>query len=171
MKLLILILLTVMLTGCSTSAPIETVLDDYHPHNSHWKEDALSITYGIPEEIQANSHGKDGVSCVINDGEMIVTSDTLLASDLNTAVRLLSGKEVEELTIVKTQRFGLPEYRFAWCDSSTQDEVRLYTADLILDDIYGYAILCSTNEAAGNQYDLQIQNVFSTFGLYFDETK
>ncbi len=172
MKLLIWTFLAILLAGCSASEHFgETIQDDHLSHNSHWEEDALSITYGIPETIQANCHTDDGISYMINDGEMIVTSDTLLASDLNTAVSQLSGREAEDLTIMETERFGLPEYRFTWCDTSDQGALRVYTADLVLDDIYGYALLCSTDAAAGNLYDQQIEAVFSTFGLYFDETK
>lgn len=171
MKLLAWIALAILLAGCSASEPSwETVSDSTVTEASHWTQNALGITYGIPETLQTHSQTEDGIYYVINEGELIVSSDTMLASDLNTAVSLLTGREAEELTVVETERFGLPEYRFAWCDTSNQGELRLYTADLVMDDIYGYLLLCSTDAAAGNQYDQQIETVFSTFGLYFDET-
>ncbi len=170
MKLLGWVTLIIFLAGCSSSAPSWETVSDTAAVQSHWSEQTLEINFGIPENLQTKSQTEDGVNYVINDGEMIVSADKILASDLNTAVSLLSGMEADELTVVTTERFGLPEYRFAWCEATEQGELRLCTADLVLDDIYGYVLLCSTDAEAGDRYDHQIESVFSTFGLYFDET-
>lgn len=171
MKLLGLIAGLMLLAGCSTADTLwETVSDFHSTEQCHWSETAFGISYGIPENLQMSCTSDDGARYEINGGEMIVSSEVLLASDLETAVAQLTNKEAEELSVIELERFGLPEYRFTWCETTAEGHLLLHTADLVLDDIYGYALLCSTDASVGNQYDHQMEAIFSTFGLYYDET-
>jgi len=171
MKLLTLFACLLFLAGCSTTASHwETVSDIHTAEPCHWSETAFGISYGIPENLQTSCTSSDGVRYEINGGELIVSSEVLLTSDVETAISQLTNQEARDLSVIELERFGLPEYRFTWCETTEEGQLRLYTADLVLDDIYGYALLCSTDTSVGNQYDHQIETVFSTFGLYFDET-
>ena len=99
---------------------------------------------------------------------MEVETRTFLTSGLDSAVSMVSGFEAEKLTILKTTRFDMPEYQFAWA-AQTEQGMRLYRADLVLDGMTCYAVVCSHSEDVGTGCDTQIRQVFSSFGLFTDE--
>lgn len=159
MKWILSVALLLALTGCSAAPTWETV------------EDA-----SLQEMVQAASYE---IQMALPDGaELVWETDTekqyqlnqmeietirYYAADLNAAVEYVSGFAADQLDILETSRFGMPEYRFAWC-SQSEEGVRLYQADLVMDGMTCYALVCSAPESAGAFHD-QARQVFSAFGL------
>lgn len=158
MRFFVLISLVLVLSGCSLqTAAWETVTDRI----SEQKQAVYDITVGISESALTDQTDH----CRHYETQSLqVEAHTFQASDLNGAVRYLSGFEAEKLTILQTSRFALPEYQFAWY-SQTEEGGRLYRADLVMDGMTCYAVVCSFPEEAGETAWSEARQVFSSFGL------
>jgi len=168
MKQVCLVLLFLVLSGCT--APVWETVEDEMPAVavSSWLEDAYTVQFGIPETVNLQEEREGWQVYGTEDGSLEIETRIFLTSGLESAVRTVSGFEAEELTILQTSRFGLPEYQFAWV-AQTEQGSRLYRADLVLDETDCYAVICSRPESAGNDHDTEIRQVFSSFGLFTDE--
>ena len=157
-------ILLMILTGCSL--PVWETVEDPVPVEPIpvWQDEAYEIQLGIPEEASLLAEHDNGAIYATAHGELEIETSTFLAPDLAYAVRQLSGFTQDQLTILQTQRFGLPEYQFAWVSQSEQG-MRLYRADLVMDETCCYAVVCSSLEEAGDYAAFQARQVFSTFGL------
>lgn len=166
MKVWTLALALALLAGCS--GPIWETVDDQLPGEAVpvWQETAYTISAGLPEEAVLVSEEAGLQRYRVDETGMEVESRVFLAWSPAAAVRMLSGREAADLTILETARFGLPQYQFAWYDASTG---RLCRADLILDGMTGYALVCSLPEDQGADLAAASQPVFGSFGLYTDE--
>lgn len=163
MKLACLLCVLLVLTGCSAIPTWETV-EDMVPSvpASAWQEEAYVIQAGLPAGAALTA---ESVGCKIYEaGDMEIETTTFLSSDLNSAVKRLSGYEADRVSILQTSRFGMPEYRFAWY-SQTAEGGRLYQTDLVMDDAVCYAVVCSMPEDAGGSFTEEVRPVFAAFGL------
>ena len=157
------LMILLLLTGCG-AAPVWETVEDFVPEVpvSAWQEDARTVQIRVPEGTVL-AEAADGYQ-LYEAGELLIETSTFLASDLDTAVRRLSGYERDRLMILQTTKFDLPEYQFAWY-SQTEEGGRLCRADLVMDGMTCYAVVCSTPEAAGDSYDTQSRQVFASFDL------
>ena len=161
MKIICLLCVFLLLTGCGT-VPVWETVEDFMPTipTSTWLDESYAIQIGLPEHAKLTWQTD---TCSLYEAETIeIMTETFLASDLNTAVRHLSGYEAENLLILETTRFDLPEYQFAWY-TQTAEGGSLCRADLVMDGSTCYAVVCTSPEGE-NTMDT-IRQVFSTFGL------
>ena len=168
MKKCLVCLLVLLLSACA--APVwETVKDEIPAVAvSAGEDDSYTIQVGVPENLSLCEERNGWQLYAAQDGALEVETRTFLTSGLDSAVRMVSGFEAEKLTILKTTRFDMPEYQFAWA-AQTEQGMRLYRADLVLDGMTCYAVVCSHSEDVGTGCDTQIRQVFSSFGLFTDE--
>lgn len=161
-------LLLVFLTGCSS--PVwETVDDADADAVAVSGADAVyRIETSLPQEMELLVQTDDWCVYSNADGTMEVETRTFPASDVAAAVKMLSGYDSEHLNVLQTERFGLPEYQFAWV-SQTECGQRLHRADIVIDGTDCYAVICSTLEQVGNAYADEVRQVIAAFGLYTDE--
>ncbi len=165
-----LLLLSMLLCGCAAAEPTWETVDDVLPSDpvSAWQEEAYTITIGVPAQTELLATSNGWKLYAAESGDYEIQTGTFLASSLDSAVRQLSGYDAGRLLIVETTRFDLPEYQFAWY-SDGEEGGRLSQADLVMDGYRCYAVVCSRAEAAGSAYDSSIRQVFSSFGLHYDE--
>lgn len=166
-KLALLIVLCIFLTGCSSPA-WETVDDTMDIPVGSWLDQTYSINISVPQEMKLMEETDSWKIYSTDSGHMEVETRTFLASDLDTAVAMLTGFQASELNILQTERFGLPEYQFAWVTHTDRGE-RLCRADMVVDGMDCYAVVCSILEEAGDSYASDVRQVIATFGLYVDE--
>ena len=79
------------------------------------------------------------------------------------------GLDADRFDLIRTTRFSLPEYQFAW-SAETDGGDRLYRAAMLCDEHYCYALCFSAPADSGTSYDSIQESVFASFGLYYDET-
>lgn len=165
MGVIAVLLACLLLTGCSSTVVWEQV-QDLEPVQqvASWQEEAYFLQIGVPQELSLTDRVQNCSLYETDDGRWQVQTQMFLASDLDTAVRYLSGYEADRVTILQTSRFGLPEYRFAWY-CQTEEGGRLCRADLVMDEMVCYAVVSSTAEETGDCYEQQIRQVFASFGL------
>ena len=161
-------LLALLLSGCA--APVWETVEDVSPavEAAAWQEDTYTIQLGLPEGAALLEEAGGCRLYGTGDGSLEILTETFLASGLDSAVRHLSGLSAEDLTSLRTQRFSLPEYQFVWYAQS-EEGGWLCRADLVLDGLDCYAVVCRSREAGGNGLDDAIRQVFSSFGLFRDE--
>ena len=166
-KLLVLVGIVGMLTGCGAEPTWEYVQDRIMPEEVVcWQQEAYTISLGIPqdcelleEELGRSVYGKD---------DLKVEKRVFLTSGKENAIKAVSGLDASQLTVMETTRFGMPEYQFAWYQEQEQGG-RLCRADLIVHDQECYAVICSSDVEVGNAHEQEIRQVFSSFGLYTAE--
>lgn len=160
MKWWMLPLSLMVLCGCAARPAWETVDDDLSGAPA-----AYEMQLALPEQaVELESRQGENLYGV---GAMEVTTAAFAAKDLDAAVRYLSGFAAERLTILQTQRFDMPEYQFAWYSQSDEGG-RLCRADLVMDGMQCYAVVCTAPEGE-DAFARQCQQVFSTFGLFVPE--
>ena len=167
MKIMMLCALLALLCGCAS--PVwETVSDDVPQEEAIavWQEEAYTITLGLPQEaiLQEADAGRSRYR-VAETGLEIMT-EVFLSSDLHSALRHVSGQDADSLTVLETTRFSLPEYQFAWYEAETG---QLCRADLVMDGMTCYAVVCATPEDAGDSLLGEVRAVLAPFGLSGDE--
>lgn len=162
MRFIVLVCLVLMLTGCSVHTAGWETVEDFVPTATETNDSPLyAISVGLPDAALTD----EAEGCRrYETGTLQVETSTFLASDVNSAVRHLSGYEAERLTILQTSRFDLPEYQFAWY-SQTEEGGRLCRADLVMDGMNCYAVVCSAPEEAGEGSWTEARKVFAAFGL------
>lgn len=168
-KICLLLAGLLLLCGCQAEPQWETVDDDVAAVSAPVQE-PCAITFGVPTDAteELRSEEADRSIYVQDAGDYEIISDVIEASDLDSAVRQVSGFETKNLDLVETSRFGLPEYQFAWTSESDEGR-RISRASLVEDGSYYYALIFSVREGAGTTYDDCAEAVFSSFGLYGDE--
>lgn len=156
MKWCVLVLCAALLSGCAAQPVWETVQD-----TEMTAEPMYELVVELPEGA-VETASRDGETLYEADG-MEITTAVFLAQDEGAAVRALSGYEADRLTIMQTERDGLPEYRFAWV-SETEEGGRLSQASLIMDGMQCYAVVCSAPEESSGFGD-RCRQVFAGFRL------
>ena len=154
------------LAGCAGAETWQTVDDEMPLEAESCLDSAYRIVFTVPdgaaEETFASSDG-----CTVYtqaNGDYEITSQVLLSSSMESAVRRLSGFEPERLSIIETARCGMPEYQFAWYTSGDEGG-RLCRADILMDGLYCYALTFSVREGLGTAYDSTIRDVFASLSL------
>jgi len=159
-----------LLSGCAAEPAWETVNDENTAAASAEERAPCSIRFGVPEDAAEQMISPDGTRNVYTQagGDYEIVSEVIPAESLDEAVRHVSGFGADEVQLLETTRFGLPEYRFAWSDES--DEGRYVSrASLIRDGSYFYSLVFSVREGLFDKYSDCAAAVFSSFGLYGDE--
>ena len=162
MKWWILISCLFLLTGCSAQPVWETVEDGVIAAARQTDYDLL-----LPLSDQAEIIGTRNGDTLYQMGSMEILATTFYAADYQSAVKHLSGYEAENLNILQTSRFDMPEYQFVWC-SQSEDGGMVYRADLLMDGMTCYAVVCGAPETDDTFQD-SVRQVFSAFGLYAPE--
>lgn len=157
MKLL-LILMTIMLCGCSTQETFETISDE-----------PVQVVMAQPREISVRLPDNALAPVLESDSEQVYMSEdyeiiieTLASGDLNATVRSICGYEKEDLTIMETQWDDVTRYEFVWTAAGEQGE-RLGRA-VVLDDgnhHYCMSVLRDAQEIS----QVVWRDVFASFSL------
>ncbi len=167
---LLLLSLGALLCACRAEPDWETVDDPAVPVMGTAAAAPYIITYSVPDDTTMEPlSAKNRGLYVSENGDYEILSDVVTAATLDDALRQISGFGEDELEIVETTRFGLPEYRFAWSSVSDEGEY-VSEASLIEDGEYYYALVFSVRQGLGRQYDECAAAVFASFGLYGDES-
>lgn len=161
--------LLLMLSGCGAVQTVWETVDDTLPNEVGTLREAYTISFDVPLDA-ADNLSDDGARRVYmgGDGGYEISAETIAAESIDTITRQLSGFSAEQLQIVTTRRFGMPEYQFAWYASGDEGG-RLYRADVLMDGTYGYALVFSVSESAGARYAQTAEQVFASFNLFYDE--
>lgn len=168
----LLIFSVLALGGCSARQETvwETVDDTGQTLQASYLDEAYTMQFDVPQDavVQTFSGAAGKQVYEQTDGDYSIISEVLLCADADEAIRRVSGFEPEQLSVVETNRFGMPEYQFAWYAGSDEGG-RLYRADVLVDDLYCYVLTFSVREGLGSTYDTTAKQVFASYSLFYDE--
>ena len=159
-----------LLCGCKpVQLPAwETVSDTVVEAGSVW-DGTYTITVGVPADaVEQDADSEVQKVYRHASGEYELYTRVFLASGVESAIRQLTGCEMEQLCVMETTRFDMPEYRFTWYQPEGETG-KLCRADMVMDGEVCYAVVFAVEESVGGKYNQLITEVFSTFGLYYDE--
>ncbi len=155
--------------GCASDAVTWETVDDEIVEASGPAEEPYIITFGVPSDVDANPLTDGSRSLYVQeDGDYEILSDVVTAPNHDAAIEQVSGFPADELDVLETTRFGLPEYRFAWVSESDEGSY-VSQAAVVEDGNYYYTLVFSAREEVGNAYDSCAEEVFASFGIYGNE--
>lgn len=160
----------VALSGCAAAPVMWETVDDVLPVLADASYDsAYTMAFDVPADAAAAFSDDSAQRVYIqSDGEYEIMAETLALSTIDAVARHVSGFDAGQLQMVKTRRFGMEEYQFAWYSASDEGG-RLYRADVLMDGEYSYALVFSVKEGASGSYADVAEQVFSSFNLFYDE--
>ncbi|MCI6729177.1 MAG: hypothetical protein MR473_03255 [Clostridiales bacterium] len=163
--------LALLLTGCAASQePVwETVSDNLElPVSAQTPEYDISVA--VPMDAPA-VEALSGDLCQVydqEDGQYELTVQTLTADSLRTLLRELTGFPQEKLAILRTEAFGMPRYDLTWI-SAGETGLESCRAAILDDGMHYYVLTAAVPVEQVTQCRKQIDQFFSSFGLYGNE--
>ena len=156
--------LLLLLTGCRAKAsePVEFVEDGAGAALS----DPYQIVFGVPQDAVQTVMAEDSAVEVYEaaNGDYRIVTEIMEATSVEKAIEAVSGMPADQLTVLKLQRFPMPEYHFAWSSSNEEGETVSRAALIAAEDHY-YVMTMTEKAGLGETYRDVATQVFSTFGL------
>lgn len=159
MKIVCVVLMLALLTGCGAQETFETVADWYYePVIS-----AGTVRLSLPQDAAVLASLDDGGSIYLCEGYSLCMQ-TLEAGDLDRTLRTVSGFSADRLRLMQTQQQGVTRYDFVWAAAGEGTDQLCRGA--ILDDGSFHYTLCVMSDADKTEDYAQIwDQIFSSFTL------
>ena len=167
--LLLMVLPVLLLAGCAKEEQsYETISDTLTPTATDREE--YSIVVALPSDVTEETFETQSAQHVYvqQDGDYEVITDVMTDTGVEEALRSLSGQDSETLTVLKTERFGMPEYRTTWYSMSDEGGY-VNRASVIFDGATCYCVSFSVREELAGELTDQMEDVFSSIGLFVQE--
>lgn len=134
-RVLWILLLPLVLAGCSSEPTFEQVTDVY----AGTQPEPAQLTVILPEEASLLTGQTEGAGALYFCDGYTLTVQTLSGGDMERSLREITGYDADSLSFVETQRQGLRCISCAWtCAGEGGDQVgRLVLLD---DGYYHYAV-------------------------------
>ena len=160
-KVLIVLLMTAMLSGCGTQETFETV-EDLIPVLPVASPQQFYVS--LPEEAASPTFTQDDSGeCYVCDGYTL-SKQILESGDLEKTLMHLSGKRAEELQLMKTQQDTCQRYDFVWT-AAGEEGLQLGRACILDDGNFHYTLSVMAQEETSGQLQPMLQEVFDSCKL------
>lgn len=159
MKKWILVLLMILLTGCSAEETFETVADEQMiPVMAQPRFICVDLPGETALPVIENDHGR---IYVCNDYEIVL--QTVESGDLEETVQMLSGLSQNDITMMETGSEGIDRYEFVWAAAGEGGDQTGRAA--ILDDGNYHYCLSVLRYTGSEKTQVNWDQVFSSFQL------
>lgn len=159
-KLGILLIITVMLSGCAVQQTFETLDDGYDLQAAAVQQ---QVHWQIPEDAAAQAVQSEYGQLYFCDGYEI-TMQTMQAGNLDRSLRELTGFGKEDLTVIETGLTEAARYECVWTAAGEGGD--MVGRVVILDDgNYHYCMTAMAPEAAAGELRQTWQELFDSFTL------
>lgn len=156
-KLLVLILIMVLLSGCGAKETFETVSDGI-PAETVIAPQQFSVI--LPEEAAVPTFRDDsGELYVCRD--YTISKQIMQSGNLEKTVMALTGKKSEELDIIQTAGENYERYDFVWA-AAGEEGMQLGRACILDDGNYHYALSTMTREEEAGDLRQTFQDMFDS---------
>lgn len=159
-KLVFLLMMTLVLTGCAAQDTLETVADD-------WAEPAMAS----PRQIQVELPGGVASPVLETTSEQVYLCDgyeiiieTIASGDLNATMEKICGYGREDLGVMTTSWDGVDRHEFVWTAAGEEGE-RLGRAVVLDDGSYHYCMSVLRDASTTRSSQISWRNVFASFTL------
>ena len=156
-RIILLLIVSVMLTGCGAVSDLEVVQDEIVGESIPVYYD---LKIALPEEASSPT-------LVADDGALYICDDFNIAvqklpvSGIEKAVETITGLDHDRLTIIKTSKDGLPCYRFAWTVAG-EATAQSCIAMLLDDGMYYHAVTIMADASLAGGLQPQWNAIFDS---------
>ena len=160
-KVLVILLMLLLLTGCGEQETFETV-DDMLPVQPVASPQQFFVS--LPDEAAAPTfQGETGGELYVCKGYTI-GKQILESGDLEKTVQTLSGRPKEELQILKTAWNGYDRYDFVWT-AAGEDGLQLGRACILEDGNNQYTLSTLAEENSAGQLRQTLSDMYESCTL------
>lgn len=160
-KLWWLLVISLLLTGCGTSAVWETVSDaDNSPVMAQMQELKLTLPGDAAVETIENGQEEKIYLC---DG-YTVAAQTLSGGDIEKTLRDISGFSKDQLTVMETQSQNVKRYECVWA-AAGEAEDQVARAVVLDDGVYHYAVTVMAPFSTAGDLSAVWQSILSSVQL------
>lgn len=156
----LLLLLGLLLCGCTSEETMETVSDEI-----------LLPVMAQPRNIAVELPGEAALPVVENDAGRIYLCDeyeivlqTLDAADLDRTMQSVSGLQRDQLTVMETFAGDVARYEFVWTSAGERGE-QLGRGVILDDGSYHYCLSVLRNAEKADKSQINWNQVFGSFKL------
>jgi hypothetical protein len=162
-KICWLLLVALLLCGCSTREVLETVSDELLL-DTLAPQKTLSVK--LPSDaLSAAMAPEDGAQLYFCDG-YVLTLQTTPAGDLDRTARALCGFDRERLTVMETRLGGLKRYDWTWT-SAGEGGAQVGRAAVLDDGDHHYCMTVMADEAGSGDLDTRWDALFASMALRY----
>lgn len=163
-KLMLILALCVLLTGCSSTATYETLGPIQHV--SEMVPQMLKVRFHLPEDaVQDVFCG--GENWVYQCEEYLLLTQTIESGNLSRTIELLSGFSPENLTILESSPDGIDRYDWVWSAVGEDGDV-ICRASVLDDGNFHYCLAVFTSASNAGGLTEEWNGLFSSFCLEVD---
>lgn len=162
-KICWLLLVALLLCGCSNREVLETVSDELLL-DTVAPQKTLSVK--LPSDaLSAAMAPEDGAQLYFCDGYAL-TLQTAPAGDLDRTARALCGFDRERLTVMETRLGGLKRYDWTWT-SAGEGSAQVGRAAVLDDGDHHYCMTVMADEAGSGDLDTRWDALFASMALRY----
>lgn len=159
-KILIILLCSVLLSGCAAEDTFETVADEWVQSVAAPVRDVMLT---LPEEAAAPVSAKENGTLYQCDGYEIML-ETLPSGDLDATLQNVTGYAREDLTVLETRSSGIKRYDLVW--SCMGEAGELVGRACVLDDgDYHYVLSVLADAERAGEFEAEWNSLFSGYSL------
>ena len=160
-KLILVLILVGVLSGCSGELEFEKVMD---VHLVPETRPASAIALSIPEEAVLAVFGDEKRGKLYLCDGFDLSVQTLEGGDLSRTLRQITGFSEDQLTVMKTAHGGLGKYECVW--ASVGEGAQQVGKALILDDgMWHYAVSVMANASDSEALQERWRDLFRSVSL------
>lgn len=160
MKIMTILLLALLLTGCGKAEVYETVTDEAAQSVSAQPREIL---FDLAQEpVLPAMESDSGTLYLCGDFDVMV--NTCQSGDLQNTVREVSGFLPEELTVIQTGTGEVDRYEFVWT-SATDFGQQIGRATILDDGNYHYTLSATVDAELMEEYQEIWNGIFESFQL------
>lgn len=159
-RMILMILLLLLLTGCGAAETFELVTDE--PVQQVFAQ-PREMHFFLAEESSMPVMETEGGKLYLC-GEYDVMSQILEGGDLDRTVRQVSGFSVEDLMVIRTESGDVKKAEFVWT-CSAEDGQKICRATVLDDGNYHYVLSATVDAGKIEEYQEIWNGIFETFEL------
>lgn len=160
-KLCVILLIALLLCGCSKDTLLETVSD---VPAEQVVARVQQIRVNLPPELSTPAmQSQEGGKLYLSEDYSVLVQ-TLQAGDLAQTVRTVTGLDKENLQIQTTQQGSAKRYQFTWVTTGERG-ARVGRTCILDDGTYHYVLTALAEEAAAEKLQPTWKEMFASFCL------
>lgn len=159
-KALVMVVMGLLLTGCTVQKDLETVRDDGLVYQN---ADSFQLHISLPEDASLASMATENASiCYCDDYSVVMQK--LPGGDVERTITELTGMSPDRLTVIKLESDGKQVYRFSW--SAMGEEALENCSCMLLDDgQYHHAVTMMADYRKSSDLHNEWQSIFDSVKL------
>ena len=164
-KLIWILVLALLLPGCSSAQTFETMSDEYvQPVSLQTRQ----MTLALPQDAAALTAQSGGGADVYFCDDYVITVQILDSGDLDKTLHQTTGFGKADLKLQQTAPNGVKRYDWVW-STAGEGEDQVCRGALLDDGVSHYVLTCMTGASQTQELEQTWQELFASFRLVTQE--